>query len=463
MYGKRQDGLPLCSDPLSEQVLFNMLISKDLNPSIIQGSLDEELAEYQQEIIDFSPEELRAMVVLDAVVGRTLDSLKLNLLFDRLFHDLGFQSEIQVVTDKEELPGEAPLMDPGAPIRFLFPSLLETGYDEFTGWIDLVPLQRGRLVTDREWRFLRFFCRQVWAVLAHQWLYQNLTRTQDRLRSALNTVQEVSAFVGHEVRSPISSLLSLGYLMEDDIREMGRLSSQSGDDLKPVVDKMAQMVALLQKITRATYLLGTLEFDPGHLSRDQEWVEVGRSILVTASTAYSFDIRRRRLMVVIRRESGFAHEHVLVHRAWFEAVFDNLLGNAVKYSSEGGRIDISILRREGSYVIHVSNPVDHPPAPDRLNRLFEKGYRGEETNFSIQTIGANQGLGLYFVNRIVTLGYNGKIRVWVDSVRNSDGVGEGETVETQVFGDPDTLSPEVSPYFHIEIRIPEEALYGIGE
>jgi len=251
--------------------------------------------------------------------------------------------------------------------------------------------------------------------------------------------------------------------MEDDIREMGRQSSQGSDDLKPVTDKMAQMVALLQKITRATYLLGTLEFDPVHMSRDVEWVEVGRSLLVTASTAYSFDIRRRRLMVVIRRQSSFSHEHVLVHRAWFEAIFDNLLGNSVKYSSEGGRIDISILRREGFYFIHVSNPVDHPPAPERLNRLFEKGYRGEDTGFSIQTIGANQGLGLYFINRIITLGYGGRIRVWLDSVRNADGAGEGDTVETQVFGDPDSLAPEVSPYFHIEIRIPEEALLGIGD
>lgn len=67
------------------------------------------------------------------------------------------------------------------------------------------------------------------------------------------------------------------------------------------------------------------------------------------------------------------------------------------------------------------------------------------------------------MNRIVTLGYSGKIQVWVDSVRNSDGAGEGETIETQVFGDPDSLAPEVSQYFHIEIRIPEEALFGIGE
>ena len=448
---------------LRSQVLYTMLPGKDINPSIIQGSLEEELAEYQQEITDFSPEELRAMVVLDAVVGRTLDSLKLNLLFDRLFHDLGFQSEIQVVTDKDELPEETTGGVQGASIRFFFPSLLDTGNDEFTGWIDLVPLQNGRVVTDREWRFLHFFCRQVWAVLAHQWLYQNLTRTQERLRSALNTVQEVSAFVGHEIRSPISSLLSLGYLMEDDIREMGRQPPPGGDDLKPVTDKMAQLVALLQKITRATYLLGTLEFDPVHLSREVEWVEVGRSLLVTASTAYSFDIRRRRLMVVIRRESSFLHEHVLVHRAWFEAIFDNLLGNSVKYSSEGGRVDISILRRDGCYLIHVSNPVDYPPAPERLNRLFEKGYRGEGTGFSIQAIGANQGLGLYFVNRIVTLGYGGKTRVWLDSLRNLDGAGEGETIETQVFGDPDSLGTESSQYFHIEIKIPEEALLGMGE
>ncbi|MBE7488714.1 MAG: hypothetical protein KJ050_06660 [Candidatus Omnitrophica bacterium] len=427
------------------------------NLSQISGHLSAEIAGYQRETESFSLEELQVLAVLGAGVERTLDPLKLNLLFERIFSDLGYRLEIQILSS-DESPPSPEQQDSGHQFRFHLTPPHEMEAEDFQGWIELIPIDPYKKLTQKEETFLQFLCRQVSAVLAHQWLYQNLERTREKLQAALSTVQEISAFIGHEIRSPISSLLSLGFMMEEDIRELSRKPSPSMEEWKSFLDQMAQAVALMQKITRSTYLLGTLEIDPTHSMRDLEWVEVGKSLIGTASTAYSFDIRRRGLKVVVRKESSFAHEHVLVQRAWFEAIFDNLLGNAIKYSSEGGRIDFSILRREGFYIIHVSNPVDNPTSPDRLNRLFEKGYRGADAAFNIQTIGANQGLGLYFVNRIVTLGYGGRIFVWLDSQRNSDGVREGESVETQVFGDPDSTTPEGKQFFHIEIRIPEKTL-----
>lgn len=427
------------------------------NLSQLSGCLDAEIAEYRDETEAFSLEELRVLAVLGVGVERTLDPLKLNLLFERIFSDLGYRLEIQILSSDEGPPNTDQVEDLQH-FRFHLIPPREMEAEDFQGWIDLFPVDPQRERTPREEIFLRFLCRQVSAVLAHQWLYQNLERTREKLLTALSTVQEVSAFIGHEIRSPISSLLSLGYLMEEDIRELNRQSSPSIEDWKSLLDQMAQAVALMQKITRSTYLLGTLEIDPTHSLRNLEWVEIGKSLIVTASTAYSVDIRRRNLKVIVRKESSFVHEHVLVQRAWFEAIFDNLLGNAVKYSSDGGRIEFSILRRDGFYIFHVSNPVDNPPSPDRLNRLFEKGHRGNDSGFNIQAIGANQGLGLYFVNRIVTLGYGGRILVWLDSQKNSDGTGEGESVETQVFGNPDSISPEGKQFFHIEIRIPEKAL-----
>jgi signal transduction histidine kinase len=434
------------------------------SPSTIQNRLPEELAELEAEISGFSPDELRTLVVLNSMVRGTMDPLKVSLLFETMLEDLGFRSEIQVHSDES---GEQPQSEnepPPGVLRFHFLPHPEIAGEDFCGWIDLVPHDPSREISTRERRYLEYFCRQVGLVLAHQWLYQNLSWAQDSLRSALNTLQEVAAFIGHEIRSPIASLCSLAFLMEDQVREMTHKPALSRDDWRTLLDKMAQATTLVEKVTRSTYLLGTLEIDPKAMSQDLEWVEIGKSLLVTAATAYSFEIKRRNLLVVIRRESGFANDYVQVHRAWFEAIFDNLLGNAVKYSSEGGRVDFSILKQNGDYVIHVSNPVLFPPSPERLNRLFEKGYRGTERGFSIQSIGANQGLGLYFVNRIVTLGYGGKVRVWLDPDRNRDGSKDKDRMETQVFGDPDTpKSPPTNEYFHIEIRLPGRALQGLGD
>ncbi|NUN97513.1 MAG: hypothetical protein HUU16_15225, partial [Candidatus Omnitrophica bacterium] len=344
------------------------------SPNLIETRLTEELAEYQAEIAEFTSEELRALVVLDQCVRGTMDPLKLNLLFEHMFEELGFRSDIHVHAEEagitEEGVAEAP---PEGCLRIHFDPTPEITRDDFEGWIDLYPLDPGRNRDSRDIRFIEFFCRRIGVVLAHQWMYQALSRTHERLRSAVNTVQEISAFVGHEIRSPIASLLSLAFLMKDQIREMSLETPAPGESWKSLVDKMAQAVALLEKITRSTYLLGTLDIDPKAVTRSREWTELGKSLLVTAASAYSFDLRRRGLLLVIRRESRFAHDYVLVHHSWFDAIFDNLLGNAIKYSVEGGRIDFSILKDDGAYVIHVSNPVENPPSPERLNRLFEKG------------------------------------------------------------------------------------------
>jgi hypothetical protein len=71
-------------------------------------------------------------------------------------------------------------------------------------------------------------------------------------------------------------------------------------------------------------------------------------------------------------------------------------------------------------------------------------------------------LGLYFVNKIVTEGYGGKVRVWVSRERNRDGCEGGPKIETRIF---DQTRPDVEvgnvPFFHIEIRIPRNALQGM--
>ena len=434
----------------------------DENPSVIKHAVPNELSEIDAKIAEFTPEEMRALVVLEACVRRTLDPLKVVLLIESIFVDLGFKSEIHVLTGPE---------DGGVPIPRSFPSPrmircpfeMDLGIPEedFRGYIDLESIDVDRKITSRERRFLEFFCRQAGFVLAHEWVYQNLSRTRENLQSALNTVSEISAFVGHEIRSPLASLHSLAFLIEDHVQDMSRQEELTAEDWGLLGDKLGQSTGLLQKVVRSTYLLGTLDMDEGLFRRDLEWVEMGKSLLVSAETAYSYDISRRNLLVVIRRENRFTRDYIHVHRTWFEAIFDNLLGNAIKYATNGGRIDFSILERHGEYVIHVSNPVEHPPQVDSLNRLFEKGYRGD-TGFSHKSIGANQGLGLYFVNRIVTEGYGGNVRVWLDRCRNEDGCGQEPQVEVKRFGDTnDSFQPKGSTYFHIEIRIKRSALQGI--
>jgi signal transduction histidine kinase len=74
----------------------------------------------------------------------------------------------------------------------------------------------------------------------------------------------------------------------------------------------------------------------------------------------------------------------------------NLLDNALRYTPEGGRIDVTVDDDEGHAVLSVSDTGPGIPASDR-ERVFDRFHRGSHA-------GADQngsGLGLSIVKRIV--------------------------------------------------------------
>ena len=83
-----------------------------------------------------------------------------------------------------------------------------------------------------------------------------------------------------------------------------------------------------------------------------------------------------------------------------------LIDNAIKYSSEGGVIDVK-LTENGSARIDVSNSGEEIP-PDEAERIFSRFYRTDRA----RTYNGGHGLGLAILSNIVYM-HNGK--VWVKS------------------------------------------------
>ena len=80
-----------------------------------------------------------------------------------------------------------------------------------------------------------------------------------------------------------------------------------------------------------------------------------------------------------------------------EKVFSNLIGNAIKYSPQGGSIYISVRREHEQIVFSVENTGAHIPE-DSIPKLFDAFYRVEQSR-SRKTGGS--GLGLHIVQEIL--------------------------------------------------------------
>ena len=95
-------------------------------------------------------------------------------------------------------------------------------------------------------------------------------------------------------------------------------------------------------------------------------------------------------------------------------VLSNLVGNAIKFTKAGGRIDIVVERIDHEVRFAV---IDTGPgiAPDKLPAVFERFWQVAKAD----RLGLGLGLGLYISKSIVEE-HGGSI--WVDSR-----VGEGST------------------------------------
>ena len=96
-------------------------------------------------------------------------------------------------------------------------------------------------------------------------------------------------------------------------------------------------------------------------------------------------------------------------------VLDNLIGNAIKYTPEGGRLEISLTQTDALLRVNVRDS-GNGVHPSQLERLFKRFSRlpGESGRSS------GTGLGLVIVKAIIEA-HGG--RVWAESA----GIGEGST------------------------------------
>jgi signal transduction histidine kinase len=86
-----------------------------------------------------------------------------------------------------------------------------------------------------------------------------------------------------------------------------------------------------------------------------------------------------------------ANEELLRH------VWINLIDNAVKFAGRCGTVGVTVHEEHDRLVVAVSN-TDSEIAPDKLERIFNKFYQGDESHAT-----EGNGIGLAIVRRVVEL------------------------------------------------------------
>lgn len=221
--------------------------------------------------------------------------------------------------------------------------------------------------------------------------YEEL-KESDRLKDEL--VQNVS----HELRTPLTFVKGYVDLLMDGDR--GLLTAEQQEYLQIVADKTDDITRIIDDII-------TLQrIDAGNLQLE---VVSMSDMLATAVAGHSMVAEKKGLTVYTppSTEKGL----VRIDRGRINQVLDNLIGNAIKFSPDGGTITVKFFETDDNVCIVVTDQGIGMSA-DKHQRIFERFYQIDGS--SRRRFGGT-GIGLAIVKRIIDA-HQGKI--WVESELN---------------------------------------------
>jgi signal transduction histidine kinase len=238
-------------------------------------------------------------------------------------------------------------------------------------------------------------------VLLHQAVAERLgqavekTLQIERLAAANRDYFSMLAFVTHELKSPLASLmLETGMLREG---MFGPLAPQQQDHVDKMLTKGKYMVALIRQY------LDLARIEGGRLELDLREVELSADVIEPSIALIQAQIDRKGMKLVRQRpEPPLA---ATLDPELMRIVVVNLLGNAAKYGQRGGEIRLRAATEPDRLVIAVWNAGPGFAASEQ-GRLFRKFSRLEAPELRKEK---GAGIGLYTSWRIVHA-HGGRIR-----------------------------------------------------
>ncbi len=263
---------------------------------------------------------------------------------------------------------------------------------------------------------LRTFASQSSIAIVNARLFQELETKSAELAVASRHKSEFLASMSHELRTPLNAVIGFSEVLLD--RLFGELNDRQDEYVRDIWNSGRHLLELLNEIL------------------DLSKVEAGQMVLdpttfrVSTALDYTLSLVRERAVqhgIAVSLEVADDVTTIVADELRFKQVILNLVSNAVKFTPDGGRIDVDARTESDELLVTVSDTGAGIPEQDR-ERIFESFQQGG------RDVGRSEGtgLGLTLCRRIMDL-FGG--RLWLETE-----VGVGST-----FGVAFPVIPQVHP------------------
>lgn len=211
-----------------------------------------------------------------------------------------------------------------------------------------------------------------------------------RLEDAFARLSGFSADIAHELRTPLSNLLTHTQVTLTRPRSLEEYREALHSNLEEL-QGMAQMVNDMLYLAKSDHGLLLPNRQPLNMAD-----EVDSLVEYFAALAEESDVK------VTAHGSGSLH----ADRQMLRRALSNLLDNALRFTPAGGRVAVRLEEKPGVLTLEVENTGEGID-PAKLSRLFDRFYRADPARSEGST--EHAGLGLA-ITRSIVLAHGGQIR-----------------------------------------------------
>jgi PAS domain S-box-containing protein len=281
------------------------------------------------------------------------------------------------------------------------------------GAIALASCTKARPYRARELRLAEELAHRAALSIENARLYRSVGR-------AVEVRDEVMGIVAHDLRNPLGTVLLHASALARRSEGVDAHLRKTAETIERAANRMNRLIQDLLDVTR---------MEAGHLPVRREPMPAGQAVTL-ALEEHEAQIAAAGLVAVADVAEGVST--VWADRDRLLQVFENLIGNAVKFTARGGRITVGAAPRDQEVLFWVADTgrgiesADVPRLFDRFWQVRKGGRRGA-------------GLGLPIAKGIVDA-HGG--RIWVESTP-----GRGS-----IFFFTVPCTPPVRPSAHMEER-----------
>ena len=227
-----------------------------------------------------------------------------------------------------------------------------------------------------------------------------LLRTNEELKKVDQLKSDFISTVSHELRTPLTTIKEFASIISDEIP--GKLTKEQReyvDIIKGNIDRLARLINDLLDISK---------IEAGRVELKKAFIDLIHIVEGVVSTLKAEADRKHiafKILFPASLSEVFADPDKMVQ------VFTNLIGNAIKFTPENGKITIEIKDKKKEIECIVSD-TGIGIAPENIKKLFS---RFRQFNREAGAGSKGTGLGLAITKELVEM-HQGKI--WVESKVN---------------------------------------------